>query len=357
MPTVPRPRRPRLLRAFGGLLATAGLALGAALAGAPTAAHAASGGYVALGDSYSSGTGTGTYYSDGTDCLRSPKAYGPLLAAREGRTLTFAACSGATTADVLSQQVAALQPDTTLVTMTIGGNDVGFVPVLTECAKPSWWGNCDKAIDGALSIATGQLPGRLANLYSQIRQRSPQATVVVAGYPHIFNGQDCSILTFFSAKEMSRLNAAGDQLNSVIRQATVAAGMRYVDPVASFAGHAVCDSSEWINGLSWPIVESFHPNAAGHQAYAAVFAPVTSTSRAATSARTLDAGRTAAPTLPAARGRSERVTAPDLSSAAAVSAARRAGISDSDLAALQEAQRRGASNATLERLSEQAVRR
>jgi len=336
---------------------TTGLAIGTSLALPPTAAHAATGGYVALGDSYSSGTGTETYYDDGTDCLRSPKAYGPLLAASQGRPLTFAACSAATTSDVVNQQLSSLRSDTSLVTITIGGNDVGFVPVLTECAKPSWWGDCDAAISNALAIANGQLPGRLASLYSAIRSRSPQAEVVVAGYPHIFNGEDCNALTFFSGTEMSKLNAAADQLDAVTRRAALAAGFRYADPVSTFAGHAVCDDTEWINGLSWPIVESFHPNVAGHRGYAALLAPLTTSARTATSRRAVDAdsSRAATPELPTAEGKSEQVAVPDLSSAAARAAARRAGISQRDLTALQDAQRRGASNSTLERLSEQAV--
>ena len=84
---------------------------------------------------------------------------------RPGWRLTFRACSGAKVADVVSGQLPAVTAGTDFVTVTVGGNDVNFAPVLTECAKPSWWGNCSKAINDALVILRTQLPARLAGLY------------------------------------------------------------------------------------------------------------------------------------------------------------------------------------------------
>src|SRR5436190_9331779 len=81
--------------------------------------------YVALGDSYSSGTGTRTYFD--STCQRSVYAYPYLLSQRRANTqLTFAACSGAKTGDVLNNQVSSVTSDTKIVTITIGGNDAGF---------------------------------------------------------------------------------------------------------------------------------------------------------------------------------------------------------------------------------------
>src|SRR5882757_10007142 len=97
--------------------------------------------YVALGDSYSSGTGTRTYFDSG--CQRSVYAYPYLLSQQRPNTqLTFAACSGAKTGDVLNNQVSSLTADTKIVTITIGGNDAGFSSVITECAKPGWLSDC-----------------------------------------------------------------------------------------------------------------------------------------------------------------------------------------------------------------------
>src|SRR5271169_7069851 len=99
---------------------------------APPAAEAASSvRYVALGDSYSSGLGAGDYISSSGSCDRSTNAYPEQWAAANSpATFTSAACSGATTADVLSGQVSALSVSTTLVSITIGGNDAGFSSVM-----------------------------------------------------------------------------------------------------------------------------------------------------------------------------------------------------------------------------------
>src|SRR5438552_13765540 len=86
-------------------------------------AQAAPTGYTALGDSYSSGVGSRSYYADSGSCYRSPYAFPVLLAQRTGAPLTFLACSGARVADVQANQLGGLSPGTGLVTITIGGND------------------------------------------------------------------------------------------------------------------------------------------------------------------------------------------------------------------------------------------
>ena len=220
--------------------------------------------YVALGDSYSSGTGTRTYLSDGTSCQRSIYAYPSLVASSRGYALNFRACSGATVSDVTNLQLSALGPGTAYASITVGGNDAGFAQVLTECAKPAWASNCNAAIDRAQSIINNQLPARLSTLYAAIRSRAPQARVVAAGYPRIFNGEDCNVFTWFSPSEESRLNATADLLNAKIQAATQGAGLVFSSPTSAFSGHAVCDDTEWINGLSSPTVESYHPNRLGH---------------------------------------------------------------------------------------------
>ena len=129
--------------------------------------------YVALGDSYSSGTGTRSYLSDGTSCQRSVYAYPSLIASSKGYSLNFRACSGATISDVTNLQLSALSTGTVYASITVGGNDAGFASVLTECAKPAWASNCNAAIDRAQSIINDQLPDRLATLYSAIRSPGP----------------------------------------------------------------------------------------------------------------------------------------------------------------------------------------
>lgn len=243
--------------------ALAGAAALVALTAAPSGAADASS-YVALGDSYSSGLGTRSYIADGTDCRRSTLAYPSLVAAARGYALDLRACSGATVPDVTTAQLGALSASTDYVTLSVGGNDAGFADVLTECAMPSWASRCNRAIDGAQSYISSTLPGRLSTLYSQIRSRAPQAKVVIVGYPRIFMGEDSNAFTWFSPSEQTRLNQTADQLNALLANRASAAGFTFVNPTTRFTGHAVCDSPEWINGLSYPIDESYHPNRPGH---------------------------------------------------------------------------------------------
>ena len=109
-------------RAAGPAALVAATAL--VVSAAPASAAAPS--YVALGDSYSSGTGTRTYLADGTSCLRSVYAYPSLIASAKGYALNFRACSGAKIADVTNTQLSALTTGTTYVTISVGGNDAGL---------------------------------------------------------------------------------------------------------------------------------------------------------------------------------------------------------------------------------------
>ena len=248
------------------LLATSAIVL----LGAPAVAQAAP--YTALGDSYSSGVGTRTYYADSGSCQRGPNAYPVKAAAARGHSLTFAACSGARTGDVINNQLGSLNSGTRYVTISIGGNDAGFSSVITQCAKP-WPYNCNSNISNAQSYINNTLPGQLNNVFSQIRSRAPSAKIVMVGYPRLFMGVDCNGGTFFSGEEMTKLNQTADILASVEASRASANGATFVDSRSAFTGHAVCSSTEWINGLSNPISESYHPNVAGHNGYTSLVSP------------------------------------------------------------------------------------
>jgi hypothetical protein len=256
------------------IAAVVGLVAG--LISAPSA-HAAAPSYVALGDSYASGTGTRSYISDGTSCQRSTYAYPSLIAANRGYSLNFKACSGAKIPDVTNNQLSALTTATSYVTISVGGNDAGFSSVLTECAQPGWMSNCNGAIDTAQNFINNTLPGRLSTLYASIKSKAPNAKVVVVGYPRIFNGEDCNAGTWFSPSEESRLNATADLINSKTSAQAAAKGFSFANPTSRFVGHAVCDDVEWLNGLSNPISESYHPNRSGHSSgYTPVVSPLLS---------------------------------------------------------------------------------
>jgi lysophospholipase L1-like esterase len=317
------------------LALVAALALPVTLLVAPPA-HAAAPPYVALGDSYASGVGTRSYLDDGTSCQRSTYAYPSLVAAARGYALNFRACSGAKIPDVTSTQLSALSSATRYVTISVGGNDAGFSGVLTECAQPGWMSNCDGAINTAQAYLNNTLPGALATLYSSIRTKAPSARVVVVGYPRVFNGEDCNAATFFSPAEETRLNQTADLLNGKLSAVASAHGFGFANPTSRFTGHAVCDSTEWLNGLSNPIGESYHPNRLGHASgYVPLVSPLLTGASARVTPRVLrDAAASAGALAAQQRGYAdldatiepERFVVPDLTTAAAHAAARRAGI-------------------------------
>src|ERR1700682_1754044 len=132
----------------------------------PAAAAAAQPQYAALGDSYSSGVGTRVFYKEEGNCSRSPDAYGPKIAAARGYSLSFQACSGAKTTDVNSKQLGPLSSSTSLVTITIGGNDAGFSNVIINCAL--YYFPCGSAISEANTFIKNKLPALLEDRKSVV---------------------------------------------------------------------------------------------------------------------------------------------------------------------------------------------
>jgi hypothetical protein len=337
----------RLLRPWA--LAASALCLGTTALAVPPA-NAATPSYVALGDSYSSGVGTRTYIDDGTTCQRSVYAFPSLIAAARAYSLNFRACSGAKTANVTTSQLSALTASTAYVTISVGGNDAGFSGVLTTCAQPGWLSNCNGAIDKAQAYIDNTLPASLRTLYASIRSKAPNAKVVVVGYPRIFNGEDCNALTWFSPSEETRLNQTANLLNAKLSTAASTAGFTWANPTTAFVGHAVCDSPEWINGLSNPISESYHPKRTGHSSgYTPLVSPKLTGSTVTATAATLRAARSSESTLAtrqrryAARDSSiepETFTRPDLHSPRALRAAKRAGVDVNDPGSVDAADQR-----------------
>lgn len=330
------------LAAVGGLLTAAALL-------SPPPAQAAAPSYVALGDSYSSGTGTRSYIDDGTACQRSTFAYPSLISVARSYSLNFRACSGAKIPDVTNTQLGALSSSTAYITISVGGNDAGFADVLTECAQPGWMSNCNRRIDTAQAYVNNTLPGQLNTLYTSIRSKAPNAKVVVVGYPRIFMGEDCNAFTWFSPQEQSRLNAMADLLNSKTASAASARGFTFANPTSRFIGHAVCDSPEWINGLSNPISESYHPNRDGQAfGYTPTVSPVLTGATVTTSARLLAAAEDTADAQASRQRkyasadrsiRPQTVRPVDLHSPAALRAAKRAGVDVNDRASVDRADR------------------
>lgn len=223
--------------------------------------------YVGLGDSYSAGVGTRDVSVD-RNCERSPLAYPVLVASeRPGTSLSFVACGGAVTQDVLADQVAWLSPSTTLATISIGGNDAGFGRLVRSCALSTR--SCLRIIGPAEAFVREELPDRLDAVYAEIRRRAPAARVLVVGYPPLFaERRPCNAVARIDVVEQRALNDAARLLNATTRSRALAAGFEFVDAERSFAHHKICDDEEWVNGPAIPISASYHPNPRGYRAYA-----------------------------------------------------------------------------------------
>ncbi|WP_043727122.1 SGNH/GDSL hydrolase family protein [Kutzneria sp. 744] len=216
--------------------------------------------YVALGDSYAAGVGTSG--STG-QCGRSPEAYPSLYAAQQHLVNAhLAACSGAGTADVVNDQLGDLTPATSLVSITVGGTDVGFSDVMTTCVLSGDEACVDK-VRQAEVVIDGPLGDSLSSTFQAIHAKAPNARLVVLGYPHVVEDNGPCPL---STDKRRALNEGADRLADVMRDRAVKAGAVFVDARPAFAGHGYCGREEWINGVLFPDVSgSFHPNAAGQR--------------------------------------------------------------------------------------------
>lgn len=285
--------RRMLVRGAAAIGATVALTAGTAL---PAAAHdhghggQGQGGarsYVALGDSYTSGP----LIPDQVDanCLRSSSNYPSLVAKGLSRTsLTDVSCSGATTAEMWQAQgtnppqLDAVNRKTDLVTLQIGGNDVGFGSIIRTCAgvasgDPT--GSPCRAYYNA--SGTDQLQAnikatvpKVAAVLAGIRKRAPHARVLVVGYPDLLpdNGVGCRPSVPFADGDFAYLRDIGKALNAMLARQAWAYHATYVDTYTPTVGHDMCTAPgvRWIEPLSpaSPAAPA-HPNALGEQAMAA----------------------------------------------------------------------------------------
>ncbi|GAB2691982.1 SGNH/GDSL hydrolase family protein [Kitasatospora kifunensis] len=237
------------------------------VAAAPRAA-AAPIGYVALGDSYAAGAAAGSYDPASGDCLRSTRAYPALwAAAHPGGAFTDRACYGATTEDVRTGQLPQLPPGTGEVTLTVGGNDLGFSDAVVDCLQPlTTEGKCTAALDHGAQLLRDTLPGRYDQLLNAIEQAAPGARLVVTGYPHLLQAKAAGACWAGTEARRTRFNQLTDQVDELIQRQAAAHHAKFADPRAAFEGHGVCApaGAEWITGIVLlNLQESFHPTVDG----------------------------------------------------------------------------------------------
>ena len=268
-------------------------------AGKAAAAAELRGSYVALGDSYAAGLDIPDQTGATAGCGQSSSSY-PFLVARSLRLeLTDMSCSSATVASLSAAQatgegtnpaqLSALSAATALVTLGIGGNDVGWAGIVTRCTEldlipsliPSTSapdvtpcqdyytsGGTDQ-IQQRISAVTGQL----AEALTQIRQRAPRARVYVIGYPDLLpaSGGGCGHALGITRGDIAFLDNEELRLNAMLRQAAQAAGDGYVDTYTPSEGHDACaaPADRWIEPLIPDAAAApLHPNAVGQQGMA-----------------------------------------------------------------------------------------
>ncbi|MFI0168223.1 SGNH/GDSL hydrolase family protein [Streptomyces sp. NPDC017095] len=255
----------------------------------PAAAHPAGPGgtgYAALGDSYTSGPGIPAQVDPG--CARSDHNYPSLVAARlKPAAFTDVSCGGATTAEMWRAQGAnppqldALGRRTGLVTVQIGGNDVGFGPIIATCARlaaqdPA--GNpCQRSYTAGgrdrLALAVVQTAPKIDRVLRAVRARAPHARVLVVGYPDLLpeDGSGCFPQVPFAQQDFAYLRDTEKRLNLMLRLVAAVNRAEYVDTYRPTAGHDMCRSPEvrWIEPLrpDSPAAPA-HPNALGEAAMA-----------------------------------------------------------------------------------------
>jgi lysophospholipase L1-like esterase len=239
---------------------------------------------VALGSSFAAGIGLGDR-ADGSPfvCQRSLNGYPQQLARMQNLSLVDMSCSGATTQHVrdggqlfLGPQLEGLAKNTEWVTLTSGGNDVGYVGDLSFLAGRKddtlmgwtlrqFWGGPRKA--EARDFA--KLRMVLASTLAEIKQRAPQAKIIVVSYPTILPETGTCAKLGLTKVEARQMRDVGDRLAALTSAVAQDADALVVDMHKLGAAHDACSAEPWVNGWHNTAGTAFHPTMAGAKATAA----------------------------------------------------------------------------------------
>jgi lysophospholipase L1-like esterase len=243
--------------------------------------------YVALGSSYASAPGLGHPVPDSPpEAGRTDANYAHLLAGALQLSLTDATSSGATTADVLwrpqygqAPQADALTPDTDLVTVTVGGNDIGYAASLMMAGlspaaylrhRPSM--EFIKALAPAvLNRNIGLLPADMASVGQLIRRRSPNAVVLFVEYLTVLPLDPQIRVPGMKPAQAAACRRLAVHLALATEAGANATGCSVVRVAKASADHYAGSDDPWTVGAFLPTEGGplpFHPNQAGHEAVA-----------------------------------------------------------------------------------------
>jgi hypothetical protein len=267
--------------------------------------------FVNLGDSFSSGEGTGSPYQSGTDvsgvdmCHRSDNSYSGQYTRLSGfwKTVKNVACSGAVTHDITNApgsqnamqiptqnelaQVSGVNNNSGIVTVTIGGNNMNLGGIFTQCYSPSFTSvnDCFKQkFDQTFMnnihtfLTQGSYIGNvydppLLDTYNSIKAAYPNATIIVSTYPQIFPATQPVSLTcdeIDGPDMLGLIRGVVTAINNEVKAAAAAANLTVLDEENAFHGHEVCTNEPWVNGrVNFGLAdESFHPMTRGYLQWA-----------------------------------------------------------------------------------------
>jgi lysophospholipase L1-like esterase len=251
--------------------------------------------YTAMGDSYSSGEGNPPY-DPGTagGCDRSAEAFGRQFAVGQSDIgnagIQHIACSGATINNLMTNgtgqngeqpQISQMFTGSKLVTVTIGGNDVGFAGVLTYCLTNPATCESNYNTDNTSNLYTkiDALKSNLITVYGDMHKQAPNAKIVAVTYPNIFKpGTTCPGILNLPVPDVQFLISVGLYLDNTIIAAAHDAGINVMDERYAFLGHELCSSNPWVYSLptgfqpGTSVLDTsawFHPTSDGHGQIAA----------------------------------------------------------------------------------------
>ena len=215
--------------------------------------------YAALGDSFSSGDGAGSYDPEPAGCKRSAFAWPRLIDAR----VDLRACTGADVQDLAAQIPGQPITDITLVTITVGGNDAGFGDIFEACLLAA----CPSPNDPAFLARLTSLTSALGDLYGQLETAYPRARIVHVGYPRLTPppGDPVGPCLWLPPEDQADAAALVDAINGAIVAAVTASStdVQHLDVSDALTYHELCTPRPWVSLLA-----RAHPTQAGHQALA-----------------------------------------------------------------------------------------
>lgn len=186
-------------------------------------------------------------------------------------------CSGSTSGHVLDggqlmlgSQLAAVGPETQLVTLTTGGNDIGYVGdlVAESGAMGGLYGLLHGRIRSPANRPYDAIVSSIPAIIARIRERAPKATIVIVSYPPILPPDGTCARLAIDTEQASVSREVARRLAEATGRAAAEAGALYVDMAREGVGHDACSADPWVHGATVPGGAAFHPNASGARATA-----------------------------------------------------------------------------------------